>query len=31
MKLTWLGHSCFKIESREGSAVLDTRPAMFRG
>lgn len=23
MKLTWLGHSCFKIESREGSAVLD--------
>ncbi|MCR5664055.1 MAG: MBL fold metallo-hydrolase [Oscillospiraceae bacterium] len=23
MKLTWLGHACFLLESREGSAVFD--------
>ena len=23
MKLTWYGHSCFLVESAEGSAVFD--------
>ena len=23
MKITWCGHSCFLVETREGSAVLD--------
>ncbi|MBQ0065114.1 MAG: MBL fold metallo-hydrolase [Firmicutes bacterium] len=23
MKITWLGHSCFKIESKNGSIILD--------
>ena len=23
MKITWYGHSCFKVESKEGSIVFD--------